>query len=114
MKIKERELTFKLKLSSNQMRLLKYYIASLEPEMMVLGLKFAYNRQIAKQEGYLLVGRKSKIKKETRMLTQSQAIWRLDNWKSMIKVYRSKGYSYPTICRIKKVIRTVAKNSARN
>lgn len=114
MRVKERELTFKLMLSSNQMRLLKFYITSLEPEMIILGLKFAYNRQIAKQEGYLLVGRKSKIKKETRMLTRAQATWRLENWKSMIKVYRSKGYSYPTICRIKKVIRTIVGNSIPN
>lgn len=108
MKVKERELTFKLMLNSNQTRQLKFYIATLEPDMLIRGLKFAYNRKTAAEEGYLLVGRKSKVKKETRMLTQAQARWRINNWKSMISVYRSKGYSYPTICRIKKIIRTIA------
>jgi hypothetical protein len=38
------------------------------------------------------------------MLSKEQAQWRIDNWKKMIKNYREKGYSYPTISRIKKKI----------
>ena len=39
------------------------------------------------------------------MLSKEQAQWRLDNWKKMVKNYRDKGYSYPTISRIKKKIK---------
>jgi len=42
------------------------------------------------------------------MLTKEQARWRLSNWKSMIRTYRDKGYSYATICRIKKEGRRIA------
>jgi hypothetical protein len=45
------------------------------------------------------------------MLTREQARWRLANWKTMIKTYRNKGYSYPTISRIKKDIKFTAKLS---
>ena len=31
--------------------------------------------------------------------------WRLNNWKSMTKLYIERGYSYPTISRIKKEIK---------
>jgi hypothetical protein len=45
------------------------------------------------------------------MLTKEQARWRIANWKSMIRTYRNKGYSYPTISRIKKKnIRLIAKS----
>ena len=37
-------------------------------------------------------GRKSIVKKETHMLNRNQAKWRLENWKSIIKTYRNKGY----------------------
>jgi len=42
------------------------------------------------------------------MINHSQAGWRLNNWKAMIRSYRDKGYSYPTISRIKKEIRGIA------
>ena len=83
----------------------RFYIKSLPYEMILFGLRFAYNRHSAKSGGYLFPGRKSIIKKETEMLSKEQAQWRLDNWKKMIKNYRDKGYSYPTISRIKKKIR---------
>ena len=73
--------------------------------MILFALRFAYIRHSANRGGYLFPGRKSIIKKETEMLSKEQAQWRLDNWKKMIKNYRDKGYSYPTISRIKKKIR---------
>ncbi len=80
------------------------YLKSLPLDMVLFGLRFAYNRYSAESGGYLFPGRKSLIKKETDMLSKEQAQWRLDNWKKMIKNYREKGYSYPTISRIKKKI----------
>lgn len=82
----------------------RFYFKSLPYEMILFGLRFAYNRYSAESGGYLFPGRKSLIKKETDMLSKEQAQWRIDNWKKMIKNYREKGYSYPTISRIKKKI----------
>ena len=107
----ERELKFKLAASERQCREIRYYFTLLHPESIVSGLKFAYNRQKAKDGGYLILGRKSFIKKETSMLTKDQARWRLANWKSMIKTYRNKGYSYPTISRIKRDLKLISKSS---
>lgn len=107
----ERELKIKLAVTERQFREIKYYFSLLHPESIVAGLKFAYNRQKAQDGGYLILGRKSLVKKETSMLTREQARWRLANWKSMIKNYRIKGYSYPTISRIKKDIKSIAKLS---
>ncbi|HEX7031905.1 MAG TPA: hypothetical protein VF172_02785, partial [Nitrososphaera sp.] len=72
------------------------------------GLRFAYNRHAAESGGYLMPGRKSMVKRETHLLSADQAKWRLNNWKAMIKTYREKGYSYPTISRIKKQVRKIA------
>lgn len=107
----ERELKLKLAVSDRQFREIKYYFSLVRPESIVSGLKFAYNRQKAQDGGYLILGRKGFVKKETSMLTREQARWRLANWKSMIKTYRNKGYSYPTISRIKKNIKSIAKSS---
>lgn len=85
-----------------------FYIKSLPSEMILFGLRFAYKRYSAESGGYLFPGRKSLVKKETNLLTKDQAKWRLENWKKMIKSYREKGYSYPTISRIKKEIKKVA------
>jgi len=68
------------------------------------GLKFAKNRWSAKDAGTLKVGRKSIIQKEVHSVTTEQAQWRLKNWKMMIANYRRRGYSYPTISRIKKIL----------
>jgi len=102
------DLSFKIRGTERQYEEINRYISFLNTESLIAGLKFAYNRQIAKDKGYLMLGRKSKVKRETNMLTAGQAKWRLSNWKSMIKTYREKGYSYPTICRIKKEIRKIA------
>lgn len=83
---------------------ISFYLKSLPLDMILFGLRFAYNRYSAESGGYLFPGRKSLIKKETDMLSKEQAQWRIDNWKKMIKNYREKGYSYPTISRIKKKI----------
>ena len=103
-----KEFTFKLNVSEGQGKELAMYMNSLSPEDMLFGLRFAYNRKTAEDGGYLMPGRKSKVKGETHGLTQDLARKRLDNWKTMIKTYREKGYSYPTIFRIKKQIRKIA------
>ena len=66
------------------------------------GLKFARRRWESSDTGTLRVGRKSIVQKETHSVTPEQARWRLENWKLMIANYRRRGYSYPTISRIKK------------
>ena len=102
-----REFTFKVKLSDEQSQEMTTYLSSLPPTDLLFGLRFAYNRHSAAAGGYLMPGRKSMVKRETHLLSAEQAKWRLANWKTMIRTYREKGYSYPTISRIKK---TVAKN----
>jgi hypothetical protein len=103
-----REFTFKLKLSDEQGKELAMYLNSLSPSDLLFGLRFAYNRHAAASGGYLMPGRKSMVKRETHLLSQDQAKWRLNNWKAMIKTYREKGYSYPTISRIKKQVQKIA------
>ncbi len=87
---------------------IKKYFESLSVDLILYGLRFSFNRNKANIEGYLNPGRKSIIKKETYLLTKKQAKIRLKNWKVMIKRYREKGYSYPTISRIKKQITKIA------
>jgi hypothetical protein len=103
-----REYLFKLKLSEEQSREIAIYVNSLPPNDLLFGLRFAYSRHAAKRGGYLMPGRKSLVKRETLSLTQDQAKWRLNNWKAMIKTYREKDYSYPTISRIKKQLCKIA------
>ncbi|MGB0856078.1 MAG: hypothetical protein ACPGQP_03555 [Nitrosopumilus sp.] len=83
---------------------LKDYFKEMPIEEILTGLKFAKNRWSAKDAGTLKVGRKSIIQKETHSVTAEQAQWRLKNWKMMIANYRRRGYSYPTISRIKKIL----------
>jgi hypothetical protein len=103
-----KEIAFKLKLSDEQSREFAMYLNSLPPDDMLFGLRFAYNRHAAATGGYLMPGRKSMVKRETHLLRPDQAKWRLNNWKTMIKTYREKGYSYPTISRIKKQVKKIA------
>jgi hypothetical protein len=51
------------------------------------------------------------LQKEIHSVTVEQAKWRLKNWKMMIANYRRRGYSYPTISRIKKLLVNITKNS---
>jgi hypothetical protein len=103
-----RQLMFELNLSEAQFKEIRLYVRSLPPDALVFGLRFAYSRYAAESGGYLMPGRKSLVKRETLSLTEDQANWRLDNWKAMIKTYREKGYSYPTISRIKKQVKKIA------
>ena len=90
---------------------LKNYLNELPIEEILSGLKFAKNRWVAKDAGVLKVGRKSVLQKETHSVTPEQARWRLKNWKMMISNYRRRGYSYPTISRIKKILIQLGKKS---
>ena len=81
------------------------------PSEIISGLKFARNRWQAKDAGILKVGRKSILQKEVHSVTADQAKWRLKNWKMMIENYRRRGYSYPTISRIKKILVELSKES---
>jgi hypothetical protein len=103
-----REFAFKLKLSDEESRELAMYLNTLSTPDLLFGLRFAYNRHAAASGGYLMPGRKSMVKRETHLLSPDQAKWRLNNWKAMIKTYREKGYSYPTISRIKKQLQKIA------
>lgn len=102
------EFVFRVKLTREQSKEMHSYLEYLTPEMILFGLRFAYSRNIALAGGYLMPGRKSIVKLETHMLSYDQARWRLKNWRSMIRNYRQKGYSYPTISRIKKEVKKIA------
>ena len=94
--------------SKSQYDEIRSYFNNLPPDLIVFGLRFSYNRNKATIGGYLNPGRKSIVKKETYLMTTKQANIRIKNWKIMIKRYREKGYSYPTISRIKKQIMIIS------
>ncbi|MCH7647478.1 MAG: hypothetical protein QQN64_02870 [Nitrosopumilus sp.] len=98
------ELPISKKPTDMELKKLKEYFKEMPVEEILSGLKFARNRWAAKDAGTLKVGRKSIIKKEVHSVTTEQAQWRLKNWKMMIANYRRRGYSYPTISRIKKIL----------
>jgi len=98
------ELSISKTLTNIQLKKLKDYFREMPIEEVLAGLKFAKNRWAAKDAGILKVGRKSIIQKEVHSVTTEQAKWRLKNWKMMIANYRRRGYSYPTISRIKKIL----------
>jgi hypothetical protein len=106
--VQEKELRVVLKVPVDRYDELKSYFELLAVEDLLFGMRFSYNRKAAEEGGYLLPGRKSFVTAETKGLSQSQAQWRLTHWKAMIRSYREKGYSYPTISRIKKKVRTIA------
>ena len=87
-----------------ELKKLREYFKEMPINDILSGLKFAKNRWSAKDAGTLKVGRKSIIQKEVHSVTSEQAQWRLKNWKMMIANYRRRGYSYPTISRIKKIL----------
>ena len=87
-----------------ELKKLREYFKEMPIDDILSGLKFAKNRWSAKDAGTLKVGRKSIIQKEVHSVTSEQAQWRLKNWKMMIANYRRRGYSYPTISRIKKIL----------
>jgi len=98
------ELPLSDKATDAELKKLKEYFKEMPLEEILTGLKFAKNRWSAKDAGTLKVGRKSIIQKEVHSVTTEQAQWRLKNWKMMIANYRRRGYSYPTISRIKKIL----------
>lgn len=87
-----------------ELKKIREYFKEMPITDILSGLKFAKNRWSAKDSGTLKVGRKSIIQKEVHSVTSEQAQWRLKNWKMMIANYRRRGYSYPTISRIKKIL----------
>jgi hypothetical protein len=98
-----------LKVTDGQYKEIQMYSEALTIEMILFGLRFSYRRHIAIAGGYLMPGRKSLVKKETEMLSPNQATWRMNNWRAMIRSYREKGYSYPTISRIKRQVLKISK-----
>jgi hypothetical protein len=103
-----KDFVFKVKVTDEQSKELAMYLNSLPTQDLLFGLRFAFNRYSAATGGYLMPGRKSMIKRETHLLSAEQARWRLNIWKAMIRTYREKGYSYPTISRIKKELQKIA------
>ena len=97
------ELPISKKPTDTELKRLVEYFKEMPIDEILTGLKFAKNRWSAKDAGTLKVGRKSIIQKEVHSVTTEQAQWRLKNWKIMIANYRRRGYSYPTISRIKKI-----------
>lgn len=87
-----------------ELRKLREYFRDMPMPEILAGLKFARSRWSAKDAGTLRPGRKSVVQKEVHSVTPEQAQWRLRNWKLMIANYRRRGYSYPTISRIKKIL----------
>ena len=96
--------------TESELKKLREYLKEMPLDDILSGLKFAKNRWSAKDAGTLKVGRKSIIQKEVHSVTSEQAQWRLKNWKMMIANYRRRGYSYPTISRIKKILIQKSKN----
>ena len=97
-----KDIILNIELSDAESAEVAEYIRLLPTPMLLFGLRFAYKRFMAISGGYLFPGRKSIVKRETHMINRIQARRRLKTWKSMIRMYREKGYSYPTISRIKK------------
>ena len=109
--VKDLSITSKDDLSDEQVKKIKSYFSGMPISEILVGLKFAKNRWDAKDAGTLKVGRKSIINDEVHSITAEQATWRLNNWKLMIKNYRKRGYSYPTISRIKKILEDTKKKN---
>jgi len=112
------EIEINLKLSeiptAYEIKKLQNYFNKIPLSEILSGLKFANNRWVAKDAGVLKVGRKSILQKEIHSVTVEQAQWRLKNWKMMIANYRRRGYSYPTISRIKKLLVQISKKKSKS
>ena len=103
----------KQKPTDAQIKEIQQYFNEMPIEEILTGLHFAKNRWTAKDAGVLKVGRKSIINREVHAVTSEQAQWRLKNWKMMIANYRKRGYSYPTISRIKKILQEISNKKSR-
>jgi len=104
---REISITSKDDLTEDEIKKINSYFSNMPISEILIGLKFAKSRWDAKDAGTLKVGRKSIINNEVHSITPEQATWRLNNWKLMIKNYRKRGYSYPTISRIKKLLQEI-------
>lgn len=109
--LKDKKFSIEFNGTKAQYKEIKFYLDNLPSNLILSGLRFSYNRNKATLGGYLNPGRKSIVKKETHLMTRKQAKIRIKNWKVMIKRYREKGYSYPTISRIKKQIIMIVSNN---
>ena len=98
-------------ISNDDIKLIQTSFDEIPLKEILIGLKFAKNRWRAKNAGTLKVGRKSIIQKEVHSVTSEQADWRLKHWKLMIANYRKRGYSYPTISRIKKLFVEISEDN---
>ncbi len=98
-------------ISNDDLRSIQSAFNEIPLKEILIGIKFAKNRWHAKDAGTLKVGRKSIIENEIHSVTAEQADWRLKHWKLMIDNYRKRGYSYPTISRIKKLLLEISKNN---
>ena len=107
------ELPISKKPTDMELKKIREYFREMPVSEILTGLKFAKNRWSAKDAGTLKVGRKSIIQKEVHSVTAEQAQWRLKNWKMMIGNYRRRGYSYPTISRIKKILIQLSKKKSK-
>jgi len=105
-----RRYSIELTISKPQYLEIKKYVDTLPIEILLSGLRFSYSRYMADTGGYLNPGRRSFVKSETSFLTRKQASVRLKSWKVMVKKYREKGYSYPTIYRIKVELKKISMN----
>ena len=92
---------------------LQEYLNELPLDVVLSGLGFAQARWRLQSSGALNVGRKGIIDVEVHAVTAEQAQWRLKHWKIMIAEYRRRGYSYPTISRIKKRLNAICDESSR-
>jgi len=112
------EFKINLKLSETptdlQIKKLESYFKKIPLSEILSGLKFANNRWVAKDAGVLIVGRKSILQKEIHSVTVAQSQWRLKTWTMMIANYRRRGYSYPTISRIKKLLIQISKKKSKS
>lgn len=109
----ELSLKSKQNLTETQIRKIQEYFNEIPIDEILAGLYFAKNRWAAKDAGVLKVGRKSIIQREIHSVTSEQAQWRLKNWKMMIANYRKRGYSYPTISRIKKLLQEISNKKSK-
>lgn len=87
--------------SAEDIAKLQEYLDQMPLAEVMRGLEFAMSRWRLQDSGALRVGRRGIVNNEVDMVTPEQARWRLANWKLMISNYRRRGYSYPTISRIK-------------
>jgi len=108
------ELSISSKPTDLELKKIKNYFKEMPVSEIISGLKFAKSRWSAKDAGTLKVGRKSIVQKEVHSVTTEQAQWRLKNWKMMISNYRRRGYSYPTISRIKKILIEKSKQKSKS